>query len=216
MAKSRRRSSRRRHRSRKMRGGACPLALSASPYDQFGGLAPSTQQSIAQGAQFGGMTRTYHGGFRTGGEAYGVNLPVMGGGRRRRSRRRMRGGMAPLDYAFGPEGNGAGVARDMAHLRGGDMAMAEAAAFSRTPAGTDNPGVSQAGGRRRRRRRRGSRRMRGGAIYEGAPYSQNGSNMLLADDPALAAQAAKLESPTWIGVAKPAMIAAGYPAVPGL
>ncbi len=63
------------------------------------------------------------------------------------------------------------------------------------------------GGRRRRSTRgmRGGRRstcgmMRGGAIYEGAPYSQGGSDMLLADDPSLQAQAAKMESPAWTSV----------------
>ncbi len=50
------------------------------------------------------------------------------------------------------------------------------------------------------RRRRSTRGMRGGAIYEGAPYSQGGSDMLLADDPSLQAQAAKMESPTWTSV----------------
>lgn len=213
MAKSRRRSSRRnRRRSHRMRGGACSLALSPGPFNGPSTMPPATEQSLAQGAQFGGMTRSYHGGFRSGGTAYGVNLP-MGGGRRRRSRRRMRGGMAPLGSAFGPAGNGAGVARDMAHLGGQDAAFAEAAAFSKTPAGTDNPGLSQAGGRRRRRSRRG-RKMRGGALLEGAPYSQTSSDMLL--EGAQAAAAAKMMSPDWTGVATPRMIAAGYPAVPGL
>lgn len=201
MAKSRRKSSRRiRRRSRRMRGGACPLAL-AGPFNGPSTIPPATEQSLAQGAQFGGMTRSYHGGRR--------RSRRIAARYSKKNSRRMRGGMATLAHAFGPEGNGAGVARDMAHLRGQDMAMSDAAAFSKTPAGTDNPGATQSGGRRRRQ-------MRGGAIYEGAPYSQTSSDMLLADDPALAAQAAKLESPSWIGVASPTMIAAGYPAVPGL
>jgi hypothetical protein len=60
----------------------------------------------------------------------------------------------------------------------------------------------------RNRRLSGGRRsscgmMRGGAaILEGSAYSQNGSNMILADDSALQAQAAKMESPAWTGVAR--------------
>jgi hypothetical protein len=61
---------------------------------------------------------------------------------------------------------------------------------------------------RRNRRMNGGRRsscgmMRGGAaLLEGAPYSQTSSDMLLADDAALQAQAAKMESPAWTGVAR--------------
>lgn len=60
---------------------------------------------------------------------------------------------------------------------------------------------------RRNRRMNGGRRscgmMRGGAaLIEGAPYSQGSSDMLLADDAALQAQAAKMESPAWTGVAR--------------
>jgi hypothetical protein len=88
-----------------------------------------------------------------------------------------------------------------------------------------NKGMAQVGGRRRRsrkgnsksrknrntrrnRRQNGGRRssrgmMRGGAaLLEGAPYSQGSSDMLLADDAALQAQAAKMESPAWTGVAR--------------
>jgi hypothetical protein len=41
---------------------------------------------------------------------------------------------------------------------------------------------------------------RGGALLEGAPWSQTSSDMLLADSPQASAQAAKMESPAWTGV----------------
>jgi hypothetical protein len=155
-------------------------------------MEPASMQSIEQGMQFSANTNDYH------------------GGRRRRSirrRRTMRGGMAPLSI-FGNDA--AGVARDMAHMRGQDMAFAQAAAYSASPAGQDNPNVpivndNMKGGRRRRRgrksHRKGRRSMRGGgALLEGAPWSPTGSDRLLAGDPALMAEAARLESPTWRGV----------------
>ena len=164
-------------------------------------MEPASMQSIEQGMQFSANTKDYHGGRR----------------RSTRRRRTMRGGMAPLSI-FGNDA--AGVARDMAHMRGQDMAFAQAAAYSASPAGQDNPNVpivndNMKGGRRRRRGRkshrkgRGSRRMRksrsatmrgGGALLEGAPWSPTGSDRLLAGDPALMAEAARLESPTWRGV----------------
>ncbi len=189
-----RRQARRMSYRRAMYGGACGLGGAAYGADL---MASSGAQSLAQGRQFAEYTRPYHGG----------------------SRRRMRGGMAPLSQ-FGEDG--AGVLRQEAHLGGQDAALREAAAYSAThpdlpvgnfindastavAKGAVNP---MAGGRRRRgrkasrkaRRHRRKRSMRGGAIYEGAPYSQSSSDMLLADDPSLMAQAAKLESPTWVGV----------------
>ncbi len=191
---ARRASNRRMSYRRAMYGGACGLSGAAYGADL---MASSGAQSLAQGRQFAEYTRPYHGG----------------------SRRRMRGGMAPLSQ-FGEDG--AGVLRQEAHLGGQDAALREAAAYSAThpdlpvgnfindastavAKGAVNP---MAGGRRRRgrrasrkaRRHRRKRSMRGGAIYEGAPYSQSSSDMLLADDPSLMAQAAKLESPTWVGV----------------
>jgi hypothetical protein len=203
--KNRNRSRRNRNRSRRsMYGGACNLGT-AAPYG-IDTMAGSAAQSLAQGRQFAEYTRPYHGG--------------------RRSHRKLRGGMAPWPSAFGSDG--AGVLRASAHLSGQDAALAQARAFSETPAGQDNPaytlqgqvaegveramappsgpmGGNMAGGRRRRSRRGRKttrrRRMRGGmSIYEGAPWSQNGSDRLLADDPTLMAQAAKMESPAWIGV----------------
>jgi hypothetical protein len=152
-------------------------------------MEPASQQSIEQGMQFSANTKDYHGGRR----------------RTHRRRRTMRGGMAPLSI-FGNDA--AGVARDMAHMRGQDMALAQAAAYSASPAGQDNPNipiVTSKGGRRRgrksHRKGRGRRRsMRGGALLEGAPWSPTGSDRLLAGDPALMAEAARLESPTWRGV----------------
>lgn len=101
---------------------------------------------------------------------------------RRSSRKMYYGGMAPMSI-FGTEGTD--VNRASAHLTGQDTALNEALAYSRA-----NP---QMGGRRRRR-------VRGGALLEGAPWSQTSSDMLLADSPAAAAQAAKMESPAWTGV----------------
>jgi hypothetical protein len=218
MARRNRKSTRRNRRNnRRQNGGAC--ALAGAPYGADL-MADSRAQSLAQGNQFATITRPYHGGART----------------RRRNRRVMYGGMAPLSI-FGSEGTG--VDRASAHLTGQDNALAEAAGYSRThPDLPDamgaqvldavNKGMAQVGGRRRRsrkgnrksrknRKNRNSRRnrrmnggrrsscgmMRGGAaLLEGAPYSQGSSDMLLADDAALQAQAAKMESPAWTGVAR--------------
>lgn len=194
----------------------CPLAMGGGD-----GLGEATRQALQQGGQFAANTQTYHGGMRTGGAAYsgaagpaqGANM--MGGGRRRASRKRMMyGGMMPLS-GFGQDG--AGVPRASAHLIGQDNAINEAAAFSRTLAGTDNPAASgsrMVGGVRRkmsrgRKSRRGrkshrgrGRRMRGGAILNGTGAPSNASYMLLADDPALQRAAAQVENPAWAGVAK--------------
>jgi hypothetical protein len=185
----------------------CPLAVSSIG----DGLGEATRQALQQGGQFAANTRTYHGGMRTGGAAYGVN-PMMGG--RRASRKRMMyGGMAPLS-AF--DNQGVDVPRASAHLIGQDNAINEAAAFSRTLAGTDNPAASgsrMVGGVRRKmsRRRRGRkshrnrkshRRMRGGAILNGTGAPSDAPYMLLADDPALQNAAAQVENPAWAGVAK--------------
>jgi hypothetical protein len=91
--------------------------------------------------------------------------------------------------------------------------LKEAAAFSQTPAGTDNPGLSRGsmvgGGSRKMRksrfsakRRKSHRKMRGGAILNGEGAPSNASYMLLADDAALAKAAAQVENPAWEGVAK--------------
>lgn len=195
--KTNRRNRRTNRKNRKtMRGGMCPLAVQA----MGGGLGIGTQQALAQGQQFGGLTRSYHGGNRTGGAAYGVNMPLTGGRRRKSHRRgrKMRGGMAPLAI-FGTEG--VDVARASAHLAGQDAALKAAADFSRTLAGTDNPGATTApmvGGRRRK----SHRRMRGGAILNGDGAPSNASYMLLADDAALQRAAAQVENPAWAGVAK--------------
>ncbi len=156
-------------------------------------MEPASQQSIEQGMQFAANTKDYHGGRRRRSHRRRGS---------RRGRRTMRGGMAPLSI-FGNDT--AGVPRDMAHMRGQDMALAQAAAYSASPAGQDNPNipiVTSKGGRRRHRKGRKSHRksMRGGALLEGAPWSPTGSDRLLAGDPALMAEAARLESPTWRGV----------------
>jgi len=228
MAKSRRnrdRKSRTRknrksnRRNRGMYGGTCNLG--GAPYG-VDLMAGSAAQSLAQGRQFAEYTRPYHGG--------GLNMMPTSGGRRshRRSYRKLRGGMAPWPSAFGSDG--AGVLRDSAHLAGQDAALAQARSYSESPAGQDNPaytlqgqvtqdveramappsgpmGGNMAGGRRRHRRNRKGRKttrrrkMRGGmSIYEGAPWSQTGSDRLLANDPTLMAQAARMESPAWVGV----------------
>ncbi len=196
-----------------MRGGMCPLAVSSIG----GGLGEATREALMQGGQFAAGTRTYHGGWRTGGAAYSgaAGAPLMGGGRRRKGRystRRQRGGMAPISV-FGTEG--VDVNRASAHLTGQDNAINEAARYSMTPAGMDNPGMTSGsrmtGGRRRKSSRRGRksrrkshrrRKMRGGAILNGAGAPANGSYMLLADDPALQRAAAQVENPAWAGVAK--------------
>jgi len=215
MARRNRKSCRRNRRNRRQNGGAC--ALAGAPYGADL-MADSRAQSLAQGNQFATITRPYHGGART----------------RRRNRRVMYGGMAPLSI-FGSEGTG--VDRASAHLTGQYNALAEAAGYSRThPDLPDamgsqvmdavNKGMAQVGGsarRARRRSRKGNRKsrknrrnrrmnggrrsscgmMRGGAaLLEGSPYSQTSSDMLLADDAALQAQAAKMESPAWTGVAR--------------
>jgi hypothetical protein len=164
-------------------------------------MEPASQQSIEQGMQFAANTKDYHGGRRRRSHRRRGS---------RRGRRTMRGGMANLSI-FGNDT--AGVPRDMAHMRGQDMALAQAAAYSASPAGQDNPNIpivndNMKGGRRRRGRkshrkshRKGRRSMRGGgALLEGAPWSPTGSDRLLAGDPALMAEAARLESPTWRGV----------------
>jgi hypothetical protein len=196
MAKNRNRNRNRKSRkSRYMYGGA----LEGAPYG-VDTMEPASMQSIEQGMQFNTMTKDYHGGRR----------------RTQRRRRTMRGGMAPLSI-FGNDA--AGVQRDMAHMRGQDMAFAQAAAYSASPAGQDNPNIpivndNMKGGRRRKGRkshrkshrkgrkshRKGRRSMYGGALLEGAPWSPTGSDRLLAGDPALMAEAARLESPTWRGV----------------
>ena len=194
--KSHRRSNRKSQRKNRMYGGAC--ALGGAPYG-VDTMQPASAMSIGQGEQFAALTRPYHGGGRT---------------KRRMKNRRMYGGMAPLSI-FGNDT--AGVARDMAHMRGQDMAMDQAAAYSASPAGQDNPSIptvidKQAGGRRRKNRkssrkshrkssRKNRRSMYGGSmLLTGAPWSQTGSDRLLADSPALAAEAVRMESPTWKGV----------------
>lgn len=203
MAKKSYRRSRRSHCKNRMYGGT--YSLSGAPYG-IDTMHYGSAMSIGQGEQFAELTRPFH-----------------GGGRRRSSRkmrksrfstkrriaahsRRMRGGMAPLSI-FGNDT--AGVARESAHMRGQDMALTQAAAYSASPDGQDNPNIptvidKQAGGRRRRSAKRKLRRrksMRGGAIHHtGAPFSQTSSERLLADSPALAAEAARMESPTWKGV----------------
>jgi hypothetical protein len=223
----------RNHRSRKTRrskrrthGGSAPVNASA---DQLG-LA--TSQGLAQGVQFAELNKAYHGGKRRSSRSASR--------RHKRTVRRVRGGMADLSV-FGSEG--ADVNRASAHLLGQDMALQDAARFSASPAGQDNPFVGsmtsssevegQKGGRRRKSKgrkasrkasrktsrkasrkgrkasrktsrkahRKGRKAHRGGALLEGSPYSQNGSNMLLADDSGLAAQAKQFENPNWSNVA---------------
>lgn len=211
MAKNTRRNTRHRVQQRK-RGGACdisPAPVGASANE----LGLATQQSLAQGEQFAVLNRAYHGGKRrTARKSRKAGRNTRKG--RKAAKRSMKGGMAPLSI-FG--GEGVDVQRGMAHLNGQDMALNQAAAYSLTPEGQDNPyvpnmGPAQKAGARRRRsmkrkshrksHRKAKRSQRGGmAIYDGAPYTQASSDMLLADDPALQAQAKQIESPTWKGVA---------------
>ena len=231
MAKNTRRNTRRRVQQRK-RGGACdisPAPVNATANE----LGLATQQSLAQGEQFAVLTRAYHGGKRRRGMTARKSRKAERKGRKaerksrkaeRKSRRNtrkgerkaerkaMKGGMAPMSI-FGTEG--VDVQRAMAHLAGQDMALNQAAAYSMTPEGQDNPfvpkvGPAQKAGARnmktgsmtRTSRRTAQGSPRGGRpIYDGAPYTQTSSDMLLADDPARQAQAKQLESPTWKGVA---------------
>ena len=211
MAKRTRRHTRRSIHRRK-RGGACdisPAPVNATANE----LGLATQQSLAQGEQFAVLNRAYHGGKRRRGMTARKSRKAERKSRRRAGRkaakRSMKGGMAPMSI-FGTEG--VDVQRAMAHLAGQDMALNQAAAYSLTPEGQDNPyvpnmGPAQKAGARRRRsmkrsHRKSKRSQRGGmAIYDGAPYTQTSSDMLLADDPALQAQAKQIESPTWKGVA---------------
>lgn len=214
MAKRTRRHTRR-SVHRKKRGGACdiqPAPVNATANE----LGLATQQSLAQGEQFAVLTRAYHGGKRRRGNT--ARKSRKSRRNTRKGRRSMKGGMAPMSI-FGTEG--VDVQRAMAHLAGQDMALNQAAAYSLTPEGQDNPyvpnvGPAQKAGARKNRKasrkasrkahrkshRKAKRAQRGGMpIYDGAPYTQTSSDMLLADDPALQAQAKQIESPTWTGVA---------------
>lgn len=204
MAKRTRRHTRRSIHRRK-RGGACdisPAPVNATANE----LGLATQQSLAQGEQFAVLNRAYHGGKRRRTARKSRKAERKSRRNTRKSgRKAMKGGMAPLSI-FGTEG--VDVQRAMAHLASQDMALNQAAAYSQTPEGQDNPYVSnvgpvqKAGARRRRHRKSHRKAQRGGmAIYDGAPYTQTSSDMLLADDPALQAQAKQIESPTWKGVA---------------
>ncbi len=215
MARRNRKSCRRNRRNRKQNGGAC--ALAGAPYGADL-MADSRAQSLAQGNQFATITRPYHGGARTR--------------RANRNRRMMYGGMAPLSIfgteGTGVDRASAhltGQDNALAEAAGYSRTHPDLPdAMGSQVLDAVNKGMAQVGGRRARRRsRKGSRKsrknrrnrrmnggrrgscgmMRGGAaLLEGAPYSQGSSDMLLADDAALQAQAAKMESPAWTGVAR--------------
>jgi hypothetical protein len=200
------RNSRRRASYRRaMYGGACGLGGAAYGTDL---MASSGAQSLAQGRQFAEYTRPYHGGSRRmrGGMAPLSQFGADGAGVLR-AEAHLGGQDAALREA-------AAYSATHPDLPAGNFINDASTAVAK---GAVNP---MAGGRRRRGRKasrkarksrkarrhgrkrsmRRGRKMRGGAIYEGAPYSQSSSDMLLADDAALQAQAAKLESPTWVGV----------------
>ena len=208
---ARRKSTRRnRNRNRKLRGGAC--ALSGAPYGADL-LADSRAQSLAQGQQFATITRPYHGGARRRSMRGGM-APLSIFGTEGTGVDRASAHLTGQDNALAEAAGFSHANPDMAGAMGSQVIDAV------------SKGMAQVGGRKYRNRsrknrknRRNTRRnrnrkmyyggrrsscglMRGGAaILEGAAYSQNGSNMLLADDSALQAQAAKMESPAWTGVA---------------
>ncbi len=203
------RQARRASYRRAMYGGACGLGSSATGAAYGADLmASSGAQSLAQGRQFAEYTRPYHGGSRRmrGGMAPLTQFGADGAGVLR-AEAHLGGQDAALREA-------AAYSATHPDLPAGNFINDASTAVAK---GAVNP---MAGGRRRRGRKtsrkarksrkarrhgrkrsmRRGRKMRGGAIYEGAPYSQSSSDMLLADDPSLMAQAAKLESPTWVGV----------------
>ena len=204
----------------KQGGGAC--AVGGAPVNDAL-MANSGAQSLAQGRQFAEITRPYHGG------GVSPPHPLIKGGRRMRGGvaplsifgtegadvNRASAHLTGQDNALAEAQRFSTMNPDMPNAIGGQVMDAV------------NKGVAQVGagrrrksrkGRKSRKSRKGSRKsrksrkmyyggrrsscgiMRGGAIYEGAPYSQGSSDMLLADDPSLAAQAAKMESPAWTGV----------------
>jgi len=215
---ARRKSTRRnRNRNRKLRGGAC--ALSGAPYGADL-LADSRAQSLAQGQQFATITRPYHGGARRRSMRGGM-APLSIFGTEGTGVDRASAHLTGQDNALAEAAGFSHANPDMAGAMGSQVidavskGMAQVGGRKYRNRSRKNRNRSRKNRKNRRNTRRnrnrkmyyGGRRsscglMRGGAaILEGAAYSQNGSNMLLADDSALQAQAAKMESPAWTGVA---------------
>ncbi len=225
MTRRNRKTSSRRNRNRKQNGGAC--ALAGAPYGADL-MADSRAQSLAQGNQFANITRPYHGGYarranrrsmRRRRVMYGGMAPLSIFGSEGTGVDRASAHLTGQDNALAEAAGYSRTHPDLPDAMGAQVLDAV------------NKGMAQVGGRRRRSRKgsrksrknrnrknrnsRRNRRMNGGrrsscgmmqrggaALLEGSAYSQNGSNMLLADDSALQAQAAKMESPAWTGVAR--------------
>ena len=207
------RRNRNRRNNRRQNGGSC--ALSGAPYGADL-LADSRAQSLAQGNQFATITRPYHGGARR--TMRGGMAPLSIFGSEGTGVDRASAHLTGQDNALAEAAGFSRTHPDMPNAMGAQVMDAV------------NKGMAQVGGRRSRNRKnrnrsrknrknrrntctrrnrnrnrscRRNRRMNGGAaLLEGAPYSQTSSDMLLADDSALQAQAAKMESPAWTGVAR--------------
>jgi hypothetical protein len=192
-------------------GGAC--GLGGAPYG-MDLMASSGAQSLAQGRQFAEYTRPYHGGSRRmrGGMAPLTQFGADGAGVLR-AEAHLGGQDAALREAAAysathpdlPVGNfindaSTAVAKGAVNPMAGGRRRKARRASRKASRKVRKSRKARRHGRKGKRSMRRGRKMRGGAIYEGAPYSQSSSDMLLADDAALQAQAAKLESPTWVGV----------------
>lgn len=189
----------------KQGGGAC--AIGGAPVNDSL-MAGAGAQSLAQGRQFAEITRPYHGGRRMRGGVAPLSIFGTEGTDVNRASAHLTG----QDNALAEAQRFSTMNPDMPNAMGGQVMDAVNKGVAQIGAGRKRKNRSRKGSRKNSRKNRKSRKMyyggrrsscglmRGGAIYEGAPYSQGSSDMLLADDPALAAQAAKMESPTWTGV----------------
>ncbi len=209
------RSRRNRKNRNNMYGGAC--AIGGAPVNDPL-MASSGAQSLAQGRQFSEITRPYHGGRRMRGGVAPLSIFGTEGADVNRASAHLTG----QDNALAEAQRFSTMNPDLPNAMGSQVmdavnkGVAQVGAGRRRKNRKTNRKNRKANRKNRKSRkgRKGSRKnrkmyyggrrtscmMRGGAIYEGAPYSQGGSNMLLADDPSLAAQAAKMESPSWTGV----------------
>lgn len=218
---------RNRRNNRRQNGGAC--ALSGAPYGADL-MADSRAQSLAQGNQFATITRPYHGGarrrsLRNRRAMYGGMAPLSIFGTEGTGVDRASAHLTGQDNALTEAAGYSRTHPDLPDAMGSQVldAMNKGVAQvggrrRRNRSNRKNRNRSRKNRKNRRntrrnRRQNGSARranrrsscgmMRGGAaIFEGAPYSQTSSDMLLADDSALQAQAAKMESPAWTGVAR--------------
>ncbi len=213
MARRNRKSCRRNRRNRRQNGGAC--ALAGAPYGADL-MADSRAQSLAQGNQFATITRPYHGGARTRRRRamYGGMAPLSIFGTEGTGVDRASAHLTGQDNALSEAAGYSRTHPDLPDAMGSQVldavnkGMAQVGGSARRARRRSRKGNRKSRKNRRNRRMNGGRRsscgmMRGGAaLLEGSPYSQTSSDMLLADDAALQAQAAKMESPAWTGVAR--------------